>query len=99
MASRSDVELAERLAPVIAALESFQRENVWEAARALGIQDRETVVAMVQLHVAAMRGIAIELNVQGDELAAEVCMRLLNRYKRFLTDDLLPGHDGAKAAP
>ena len=89
MASRSEVELADRLAHVIESVESYQRENVWEAARALGIQDRDTVVTMVRLHVAAMRGIAIELNVQGDEATADACMQLLNRYKRTLTGELL----------
>jgi len=96
MASRSELELAERLAPVIASLESFQRESVWETARDLGVKDRETVVTMVRLHVAAMRGIAIELNVLGNEQVAEDCMALLNRYKRFLTSELLtkPGLEG-----
>lgn len=89
MASRSELELSERLAPVIASLESFQRESVWETARDLGIKDRDTVVTMVRLHVAAMRGIAIELNVLGNEKVAEDCMALLNRYKRFLTGELL----------
>ena len=89
MASRSELELAERLAPVIASLEAYQRESVWETARDLGIKDRDTVVTMVRLHVAAMRGIAIELNVLGNEKVAEDCMDLLNHYKRFLTGELL----------
>lgn len=89
IASRSDLELTERLAPVIASLESFQRESVWEAARDLGISDRETVVTMVRLHVAAMRGIALELHVLGNEEEAAGCMKLLNRYKRYLTGQLL----------
>ena len=89
MASRSDPELSDRLVPVVASLEQFQREGVWELAQELGIKHRDTVLAMVRLHVAAMRGIAIELNLTGDAKAAEESMRLLNHYKRRLTGELL----------
>lgn len=96
MASRSDPLLAERLAPVIANLEVSQRENVWQTASELGIRDREKVLTMVRLHVAAMRGIAIELNLSGNLAEAEASMRLLSDYKRKLTEELLAA---AQTAP
>ena len=89
MATRSDAELAERLGPVLSTLENEQREGVWREAEALGIDDRPTVEAMFHLHVAAMRGIAIALNVSGNEAVAEASMRLLRRHKRRLTGELL----------
>ncbi len=88
MASRSDPDLSGRLAPVIAKLEESQREGVWHMAQRQGIKDRETVMTMVRLHVAAMRGIAIELNLSGDVMGAEESMRLLERYKVWLTGEL-----------
>jgi AcrR family transcriptional regulator len=89
MASRSDPVLAERLPPVIAKFEADQRAGVWRMASKLGIRDREKLATMSRLHIAAMRGIAIELRWSGDEKAAEESMRLLNRYKEQITGELL----------
>jgi AcrR family transcriptional regulator len=93
MASRADAALAARLPAVVEAFESQQREDVWRLAQGLGITDRDQIEAMVRLHRAAMRGLAIELNLQGNPEAAEASMRLLGRYKRHLTGELL---DAAK---
>jgi AcrR family transcriptional regulator len=100
VASRSDAVLAERLPPVVAALEASQREGVWRMASWLGMKDREGVVTMSRLHTAAMRGIAIELRWSGDKAAADASMELLKHYKRIITGELLtkpydPGVPGA----
>ena len=58
-------------------------------ASKLGIRDRAKLTTMSRLHVAAMRGIAIELRWSGDEKAAEDSMRLLNHYKEQITGELL----------
>lgn len=89
MASRSDPVLAERLPPVIARFEEEQRAGVWRMASKLGIRDRAKLTTMSRLHVAAMRGIAIELRWSGDAVAAEESMRLLNHYKQVFTGELL----------
>ena len=89
MGSRSDPELGERFPAVIEKLESTQREDVWREAEGVGITDRESVEAMVHLHNAAMRGLALELMFSKDAAKAESAMALLQRYKRYLTGQLL----------
>ena len=98
MGSRSDPVLAERLPPVVEALESEQRRGVVEMAAELGIQDARTVETMVRLHLAAMRGIAVDLQWSGDRQAAEDSMALLQHYKRGLTQELLTSSPDLSAA-
>lgn len=88
MGARSDRDLAERFPPVIEALQKEQREGVWEQAQSVGIDDRETLMAMVHLHTAAMRGLMLELMMSGDGGRATSAMKLLNRYKQALTGEL-----------
>jgi AcrR family transcriptional regulator len=87
--SRSDPEMAERFPAVIEALEKYQREEVWEQAQSVGIADKATIEAMVHLHTAAMRGLALELMFSGDQKRAAAAMKLLVRYKRELTGSLV----------
>lgn len=87
--ARSDAELARRFRPLIDRLQAAQREGVWEQAQLAGIKDRETILTMVHLHTAAMRGLVLELMYSEDKTAAEASMRLLQRYKAGLTRDLL----------
>lgn len=89
MGSRSDPDLAERFPSVIEAFESSQREAVWEQAQSIGITDREKVDAMTALHVAAMRGLVLDLMFSGKADRAEACMALLESYKVNLTGDLV----------
>lgn len=89
LGSRSDPELSDRFPAVIAALEAQQRDDVWEQAQSVGITDRAKIEAMVHLHTAAMRGLALELLVYKDRANAEAAMSLLRSYKRWLTGDLV----------
>jgi len=89
MGSRSDPELGERFPAVIEALETYQREGVWEQAQTVGITDKQTIEAMVHLHTAAMRGLALELMFSQNERAANSAMTLLQHYKRQLTGALV----------
>jgi len=89
MGSRSDPELGERFPAVIESLEKYQREGVWEQAQSVGITDKATVEAMVHLHNAAMRGLALELMFSRDQKKADSAMALLRRYKRQLTGELM----------
>ncbi len=96
LGSRSDPELGERFPAVIEALDARQREGVWQQAQSVGIADREAVDAMVTLHTAAMRGLIFELMLSTSSRKAEAAMKLLRRYKRVLTGDLItsPFADG-----
>jgi len=89
MATRSDPELAQRLPPVIDDFEAKQRAAVWRRAQEVGVTDQATVEAMVRLHRAAMRGLAIELSLTRDRDGAEASLRLLERYKATLTNELV----------
>ena len=89
MGSRSDPELGERFPAVIESLETYQREGVWEQAQSVGITDKTAIEAMVHLHNAAMRGLALELMFSRDRKKAESAMALLRRYKGQLTGELV----------
>ena len=89
MGSRSDPELGARFPAVIEALERSQREGVWEQAQSIGITDRAEVEAMTWLHTAAMRGLAMELTFSKDNRRANAAMKLLRRYKDWLTSQLV----------
>jgi AcrR family transcriptional regulator len=89
MGSRSDPDLGERFPAVIEALEKHQREGVWEQAQSVGITDREQVEAMTLLHNAAMRGLAMELMFSRELPKATAAMKLLKRYKQWLTGQLV----------
>lgn len=91
LASRSDPALGERFPQIAQQLEADQREGVWALAEDLGIRDRAAVESMVRLHVAAMRGLLIEMTFSGDRETAEIDMRLLEYHKRTLTGALLTG--------
>jgi AcrR family transcriptional regulator len=88
MATRSDKALAERLPTVVEAFEGKQRADVWRMAQAAGLSDQATIEAMVRLHRAAMRGLAIELSLTGNRREVEASMQLLEHYKRVLTGEL-----------
>ena len=89
MGSRSDKELGARFPAVIAALEDYQREGVWEQAQSVGITDKAAVESMIHLHNAAMRGLALELMFSRDSKKAGAAMKLLRRYKSLLTGELV----------
>ena len=89
MGSRSDAELGARFPAVIEALEKYQREGVWEQAQSVGITDKAEIEAMTYLHNAAMRGLAIELMLNKDTKKAGAAMKLLKRYKSWLTGQLV----------
>lgn len=95
MATRSDPALAERLPAVIQEFEDRQRSDVWRMAQAAGIRDEAAVEAMIRLHRAAMRGLAIELSLTKNRQQAEASVRLLEHYKRFLTGELVTAPDDA----
>ena len=89
MGSRSDPDLGARFPTVIEALEKSQREGVWEQAQSIGITDRAQIEAMTWLHTAAMRGLAMELMFSKDLPKAASAMKLLKRYKQWLTGQLV----------
>lgn len=90
MATRGDPELAARILEVTVALENRQRDNVWLFAESLGITDKRRIYAMVRLHRAAMRGLALELSLTRNQVDSDESMDLLVHYKKLLSDELIP---------
>lgn len=93
VASRSDAALGEQLPQVVDRFETQQLANTWEAARSLGIMDRDAVERMVRLHRAAMRGLAIEMMYSMNGASVQAASELLTWYKRILTGALVTGGD------
>lgn len=89
MAARSDTVLAAELPALFTAIERRRRAGVVEMAREIGVKDSRAVETMVCLHMAAMRGLAIELTVTEDRRAVQRAFKMLKAYKTHLIDTLL----------
>ncbi len=89
MAARSDKVLAAKLPDMFNSIENNRRQQMWLLAQEIGIEDREAIDAMVGLHMAAMRGLAMELLVTGDREQVERSFALLKTYKDILIAGLI----------
>ncbi|WP_310542409.1 TetR/AcrR family transcriptional regulator [Phenylobacterium sp.] len=89
MAARSDKVLAAKLPDMFNSIEKNRRQQMWALAQEIGIEDREAIDAMVGLHMAAMRGLAMELLVTGDRDQVERSFALLKSYKDILIAGLI----------
>ncbi len=89
IAARSDRTLAAKLPELYVRIEQRRRAYVWAIAKAAGIRDKKKIDAMVTLHVAAMRGLAIEQMITRDDATVQQAISLLKRYKEGLISDLL----------
>lgn len=92
--SRSDPALNERFPEIVRRFEADQREGVWNLGRELGLKDRAAVERMVRLHLAAMRGLAIDAMLTGEWLDGDAAIDLLDHYTRHITGVLLTRQDG-----
>jgi len=89
LASRNDRALRESLASLIQNGDRLRREAAKLAASDLGVDDIDTVDDMLQLHVAALRGLAIHLTVGRDPEAVERVRKLFTLYERRFAADLM----------
>ena len=87
LASRSDPELAAKLAPLHARLDERHRDAVWSLAKALGAADRGPVDAAVQLYAAALRGLSVDALFPESREHVEAAVNLL---KQVLVDLIVP---------
>jgi AcrR family transcriptional regulator len=94
VAARSDKVLAQKLPAIFNEIEQRRADSMWVRAQALGIRNREIIESMVSLHMAAMRGLSIELLLTDDPARVERSYALLKHYKDILIDELI---DAAKA--
>jgi AcrR family transcriptional regulator len=88
VAARSDEALAPRLAPLADAIDRDMFEGVWQVAQEAGIVDRQKIDTMVRLHLAALRGLTIDMMYGRDPDDLQAAVELLKTYKRDLLRDL-----------
>lgn len=98
MAARSDKVLAAKLPEMFNSIEQNRRLRMWELAQEIGIEDRDAIEAMVGLHMAAMRGLAMELLVTGDRAQVERSFDLLKAYKDNLITGLIAKAKASRAS-
>ncbi len=97
VAARSDPQLAAQLPSMFNAIEARRRQFMIDFARELGIEDDAAIEDMVTLHMAAMRGLSIEMLLTDDPDRIERAYVLLKRYKQDLVDRLLSEAAQARA--
>lgn len=98
VAARSDPQLAAQLPAMFNAIEARRRGFMVEFAREIGVEDTEAIESMVTLHMAAMRGLSIEILLTDDPARIERAYALLKRYKEELVDRLMAEAAAKKAS-
>jgi AcrR family transcriptional regulator len=99
MGSRSDPELAQRLAPLQRRIEAVSRATVERILEDGGFPDLPEANTMRRLFVAAVRGLSIDLMLLDDRAELDEAIQLLKRLLRALSDGRIPPADEAGAAP
>lgn len=98
MGSRSDPELAKRLAPLQRRIEAASRMTVEQILKDGGFPHLPEANAMRRLFVAAVRGLSIDLMLLQDRAELDEAIQLLKRLLRALSDGLIPpAEEEAKA--
>jgi AcrR family transcriptional regulator len=90
MGSRSDPDLAARLAPLEAQIEAASRATVERILHEGGFPDLPEVNAMRRLFVAAVRGLSIDLMMVKERTELEDAIQLLKRLLRALYEGQVP---------
>lgn len=90
MGSRSDPELAARLAPLERRIEATSQATVDQILKEGGFPDLPEMNAMRRLFVAAVRGLSIDLMLVKDRGELEEAIELLKRLLRALYEGRVP---------
>ena len=76
MASRSNVELAKRLKPLLQQIQDMRQSAAERLAGDLGITDVATMRTLLRVHLACLRGLAIDLMFTQDPEDVEQARKL-----------------------
>jgi hypothetical protein len=90
MGSRSDPELAARLAPVARRIEATSQNTVEQILREAGFPDLPEMNAIRPLFVAAVRGLSIDLMLVRDRAELNEAIVLLKRLLRAVCEGHIP---------
>lgn len=86
--SRSDAELAARFAPLAEIILNAQRAAAANMARVWGVEDVAALEAMVWLHMAAMRGMALMKMAGVDSGATPQALALISAHRQSIVERL-----------
>jgi len=89
LASRSDRALKKRMAPLVQQMGLLRGEAATRMMNSLGIDDRDSMVDLMRIHLAALRGLAIELLFTRTPEEVERARNLLTRYEQTLVRGLM----------
>jgi AcrR family transcriptional regulator len=88
MAGRSDPDLQTRLQPLVQQVLDLRQVGALRLATALGI-DETVTRRMVRVHLACLRGLAIDLMFTKDPAEVEIARRLFRDYEQMFLEQLL----------
>jgi hypothetical protein len=89
LGSRCDPELGPRFRKLNDELELRHKERVWQRAQSIGVKDRKTIHAFVQLYAAAVRGLAIDRLSTGSKTDIKSAIALLKEFQLGMLEKLL----------
>lgn len=88
LAMQGDPELRAKLPPVIHGIGAHARQLVQALAGAMGLKNKALIEASVTLHIAALRGLAIESIIGTDPKNIAGALKLLRTYLDYLQTTL-----------
>jgi AcrR family transcriptional regulator len=89
LGSRCDRELGPRFRKLNDDLEQRHKERVWQRAQSIGVKDKKTIHAFVQLYAAAVRGLAIDRLSTGSKTDIKSAIALLKDFQLQMLEKLL----------
>jgi AcrR family transcriptional regulator len=89
MATRSDPELRKGFAPLVEQMRQMRITAAKSLAGDLGLPDHAPMYDLLQAHLAALRGLAIELMFDPDQESIERARRLVTHFEHSFADALV----------
>jgi AcrR family transcriptional regulator len=89
LGSRCDPELGPRFRALNDDLEQRHKERVWQRAQSIGVKDKRTIQAFVQLYAAAVRGLTIDRLSAGPKSDIKGAIALLKEFQVQMLEKLL----------
>lgn len=86
----TDPEVDARVKARLEKIAEGEREGLWRAAEAFGLEDKQSMLKIGHLHRATMRGLLIEKRIAGDAYDEAAGMELLDYYRGMLSMKLKP---------
>ena len=92
LATRSDRALKKRLAPMVQQLGQMRNEAAERMMQNLSLENRDLMVDLIRVHLATLRGLAVELMFTQTPAEIERARRLLTHYEHTLVREVMREH-------